>query len=232
MWADEFTVTNIEVSNELEISRQQLDRMRNLLIQKKLITYSKGNGSKSGVYHMNSFQQKAFVSNNVTQDVTQRVTQYETQTVTQDVTTPIKTINNKQDYISVISSQDNNNYNSYGNDSTGMTEYNNYRDMICENISYHWYAEHQRFDIETIDEIVSIMVDCICSETDYIKINKQRIPREVVKSQFLKINSEHIEFILDALRTKADIISNIKQYTITVIYNAAITMNLRQETGG
>ena len=77
-WANEFTVTNIRLTDELGISRQELDRVRNILCQKELITYKKGNGNKCGVYHLNSF-----VSHNVTQGITQSITQDVTQDVTQ-----------------------------------------------------------------------------------------------------------------------------------------------------
>jgi len=89
MWAGEFTVSNVRLADELGVSRQQLDRTRNLLIQKGLIRYRKGSGSRAGVYSMVSFQ--------ATQSVTQKLTQPVTQNATQPVTSPSKTkkINNK-----------------------------------------------------------------------------------------------------------------------------------------
>ena len=52
-WKDGFSVTNSRLSEELCISRQELDRVRNILCQKELITYKNGMGNKCGIYHIN-----------------------------------------------------------------------------------------------------------------------------------------------------------------------------------
>jgi hypothetical protein len=80
-WPKEFTVSNISLCEDLGISRQEFDRIRNILCQKGLITYRKKGGNKAGVYSMTSL-----VSHNVTQDVTQGVTQDVTQHLTRDNT--------------------------------------------------------------------------------------------------------------------------------------------------
>lgn len=74
-WQKRFTVANTTLLSILGFSRQQLDRMRNVLIQAGRIEYTKRNGRKAGTYRIISF-----VSNNVTQPETQVLTQPETQT--------------------------------------------------------------------------------------------------------------------------------------------------------
>lgn len=74
LWRDEFTVTNITLLSILKFSRQQLDRMRNTLIQAGRIEYKKRNGNQSGLYKIIPFD-----ANYVTQPVTQTVTQPVTQ---------------------------------------------------------------------------------------------------------------------------------------------------------
>jgi len=80
-WRVEFTVSNTTLLSILKFSRQQLDRMRNALIQMGRIEYKKGRGNQSGTYKMIPFD-----ANNVTQTVTQPVTHSGTQPVTQTVT--------------------------------------------------------------------------------------------------------------------------------------------------
>lgn len=53
-WAEEFTVANIVLQSKTGLSRQGLDKARNLLKQKGLIDYKKGTGNKAGTYKMNS----------------------------------------------------------------------------------------------------------------------------------------------------------------------------------
>lgn len=70
MWPEKFTVANSTITSILSFSRQQLDRMRNVLIQAGRIEYKKGQGSRSGTYRLIPFD-----ANYVTQSVTQTVTQ-------------------------------------------------------------------------------------------------------------------------------------------------------------
>ena len=77
-WRVEFSVSNTTLLSILKFSRQQLDRMRNALIQAGRIEYKKGRGNQSGFYKMNPFD-----ANYVTQAVTQSDTQIVTQVFTQ-----------------------------------------------------------------------------------------------------------------------------------------------------
>ena len=54
-WADDFTITNGRLVEDLGISRQELDRVRNVLCQKGIIEYEKGNGNQCGTYKIISF---------------------------------------------------------------------------------------------------------------------------------------------------------------------------------
>lgn len=50
-------------------------------------------------------------------------------------------------------------------------------------------------------------------------------PKDVVKSQFLKLNSEHIRFVLKCLKENTSKVINIRQYLLTVLYNAPLTIS-------
>lgn len=74
-------------------------------------------------------------------------------------------------------------------------------------------------------EIVELIVDTICSEQEFIRIGGDRKSRDVVKSQFLKLNSEHIRFVLKCLKENTSKVINIRQYLLTVLYNAPLTIS-------
>ena len=57
-WADEFTVANLVLQANTGLSRQGLDKARNTLMQKELITYKKGTSNQAGKYKMNRFECK------------------------------------------------------------------------------------------------------------------------------------------------------------------------------
>ncbi len=79
-WRVEFSIPNSTLTSILAFSRQQLDRMRNVLIQTGRIVYKKGKGNQSGRYRMIPVEAKY-----VTQSVTQSDTQTDTQVWSQSV---------------------------------------------------------------------------------------------------------------------------------------------------
>ena len=69
------------------------------------------------------------------------------------------------------------------------------------------------------------MVDVICSTSKTIRVNGQKVPHEVVKSRFLKLNSGHIDYVLTAMEKNTSEIRSIRSYLITALYNAPTTMD-------
>ena len=51
------------------------------------------------------------------------------------------------------------------------------------------------------------------------------MPQQVVKSRFLKLNSSHIEYVLEAMNKNPSDIRNIRAYLLTALYNASLTID-------
>jgi hypothetical protein len=68
-------------------------------------------------------------------------------------------------------------------------------------------------------------VDAVCSTSPTIRINGEDMPQQVVKSRFLKLNSSHIEYVLQAMNENPSAIRNIRAYLLTALYNAPLTMD-------
>lgn len=98
-----------------------------------------------------------------------------------------------------------------------------YEDMIKSNIEYDIICS--QYNKSWLGEIVAIMVDTLCSKSPTIRINKQEYPIEAVKSKFLKVNAEHIEYIDMALKQNTSDVRNIRAFLITTIYRADETMD-------
>lgn len=109
------------------------------------------------------------------------------------------------------------------NRSDRMDEIRIYKAIIHQNISYEIIRE--QFDSKRLDEIVEIMLECICSSSQVLTIGKEAVPKELVKSRFLKINSSHIEYVMNCLDRNTTKIRNIRSYLMTVLYNAPATIN-------
>ena len=106
-----------------------------------------------------------------------------------------------------------------------MQERENYRELILENIEYDILVQNERMDRDRLNELVELMVDTVCSRREMIRIAGDDYPAEVVKSRFLKLNSSHIEYVLDRMRENTTYVRNIKKYLLAALYNAPATID-------
>jgi hypothetical protein len=100
-----------------------------------------------------------------------------------------------------------------------------YRDIIKDNIEYDILIQDPRMDKDRLDEIVDLMLETVCTARKTLRIAGDDYPAELVKSKFLKLNSSHIEFVLDCMRENTTKIRNIKQYLRAVLFNAPSTID-------
>ena len=106
-----------------------------------------------------------------------------------------------------------------------MWERESYRELILENIEYDILVQNERMDRDRLNELVELMVDTVCSRRETIRIAGDDYPAEVVKSRFLKLNSSHIEYVLDRMRENTTYVRNIKKYLLAALYNAPATID-------
>ena len=104
-----------------------------------------------------------------------------------------------------------------------MRERESYRELILENIEYDYLIQSHQLDRDRLDELVELMVDTVCSRRETIRIAGDDYPAEVVKSRFLKLDSSHIEYVLDRMRENTTYVRNIKKYLLAALYNAPAT---------
>jgi hypothetical protein len=112
-----------------------------------------------------------------------------------------------------------------GRDAMSVSEIENYRELILENIEYDHLKQRAGLYQDELDEIVELMVETICAKRKTTRIAGADFPHEVVRSRFLKLDSSHIEFVMDCLHKNTTEVRNIKQYLLTVLFNAPSTMS-------
>ncbi|MBQ8497185.1 MAG: helix-turn-helix domain-containing protein [Clostridia bacterium] len=100
-----------------------------------------------------------------------------------------------------------------------------YREIIKDNIDYDILLHDNRFDTDRIDEIVDLILETVCTARKTLRIAGDDYPAELVKSKFLKLNSSHIEFVLDCMKQNTTKVRNIKQYLRAVLFNAPSTID-------
>ena len=106
-----------------------------------------------------------------------------------------------------------------------MDEIEQYRELIKENIDYERLLEEHPYDQELIDGYVELIVEICCSRREYIRVNQEDMPRDLVKSRLLKLDKEHITYVMDCLSKNTTLVGNIKAYTLSALYNAPITIS-------
>ena len=105
-----------------------------------------------------------------------------------------------------------------------MDERTSYRNYLNSQLDMEVMYERYPYDRETLDAIMDLMLDVVCSKRRTIRIAGDDKPVNVVKSQFLKINSMHLEYVMDCMKKNPAKVRNIKQYLLAAIYNAPLTM--------
>ena len=109
--------------------------------------------------------------------------------------------------------------------SFNMSEVEISRWMVKDNIDYDILVQKIPAHRNMLDEIVELMVETICSKNEDITIASNTYPHEMVKSKLLKINSDHIEYVIECVSSNKTKIGNIKQYLLTSIFNAPTTIS-------
>ena len=69
------------------------------------------------------------------------------------------------------------------------------------------------------------MTETVCTRRKTTRVCGSDFPAEVVKSRLLKLDAEHIRFVLKCLRENTSKIKNIKQYLLATLYNAPVTIS-------
>ena len=106
-----------------------------------------------------------------------------------------------------------------------MDEREQYRELIRDNLEIDIRSQDRRYDLDRVNEIVEIMLDAVCSTSPTIRINGEDMPQPVVKSRFLKLDSGHIDYVIQAMNDCPSDIRNIRAYLLTALYNASLTID-------
>ncbi|MFZ2539337.1 MAG: DUF6017 domain-containing protein, partial [Oscillospiraceae bacterium] len=110
-----------------------------------------------------------------------------------------------------------------GHDET-IDEIDDITEIIKQNIGYD-ICKQSKSEEEYIEDILSIIVDVVCSTSPTVRVRGQDKTQSIVKSQFLKLTHDHIEYVCLCLSDSTSKIKNIRSYLITALYNAPQTMD-------
>ena len=69
------------------------------------------------------------------------------------------------------------------------------------------------------------MVEVCSGSGGTVRVNKEEMSKEVVKNRFLKLDSEHIQYMMDCLDRSTTLVRNIRAYILTTLFNVPVTIS-------
>lgn len=94
--------------------------------------------------------------------------------------------------------------------------YQEYFDYFSDQLSMDLLKKDYPYDSEMLDNILELIVETVCTKRPLIRIGAEERPAEIVRSRFMKLNAEHIRYVMDCFKENTTKIRNIRQYMLTV----------------
>lgn len=106
-----------------------------------------------------------------------------------------------------------------------MDEYEDYRNYFMDTLAIPSLLQDYPCDQDVLNEMLELIVETVCSKKPFIRIGGEDKPVQIVKNRLMKLDSEHIRYVLDCLRKNTTKVRNIRQYLLTSLYNASGTIS-------
>ena len=94
--------------------------------------------------------------------------------------------------------------------------------LIRENIDYENLKLAHPDEMDLVDNFVSVILDALLSKSKTIHINGEEKPRELVKSNLMKLGYADMEFALMQFQEQGKRIKKKQQYLLTMLYHASM----------
>lgn len=112
-----------------------------------------------------------------------------------------------------------------GCEEMALRERDAYREYFLESCAFESLKSEYPYDGGVLDEILEILVDVCCSSQKFVRISGDEKPLQVIKSRFMKMDSEHIRYVMNCFKENTRKVRNIKQYLLASLYNAPMTID-------
>ena len=106
----------------------------------------------------------------------------------------------------------------------GVTEMGGYATLIKKNLEFDVLLRNHPYDQEMIEGLYALILETVLRQGEKILIAGNTYPLELVKSKFLKLDSGHIEYVMDCFLKNTTKVRNIKKYLMAALFNAPTTI--------
>lgn len=141
--------------------------------------------------------------------------------------TNISNTNNINYLYNNLSNQDINNniYNSkpYFDKRIDKIDYQKVMDKISKQINAH--ELYKNYSHEEVDELIDVIASVYLTKAQSITVQGIKLDTEIVRTRVKCIEQEHIAYVLDSLKKTKSNIKNRKNYLLTALYNAPMSLH-------
>lgn len=106
----------------------------------------------------------------------------------------------------------------------GSDEMSTYSELIKENIDYDILLKHYPYEHELVEGIYDLILETVLNQSESILIASNQYPASLVQSKFLKLDSSHVEYVINCLQNNTTKVKNIKKYLLAALFNAPTTI--------
>jgi len=101
----------------------------------------------------------------------------------------------------------------------------NYRSYFSDSLEIEILKKNYPHNTEMLDGILELIVEICTTGRRTIRIAGDEKPTAVVQGRFMKLTSEHIQYVMECLKETTSEIRNVKQYMLAALYNAPVTID-------
>ena len=112
-----------------------------------------------------------------------------------------------------------------GRESKRSDDYAQYESYFRSELEIPILIRNSPTEKETLEGVLDLLAETCSSKKKTIRIAGDDKPIEVVKSRLMKLNSMHIQFVLDCLKENTTCVRDMKQYLLTTLFNAPVTID-------
>ena len=112
-----------------------------------------------------------------------------------------------------------------GTETEGKDNRTLYQEYFARQLGFEALIAGHPDDEDMLREMLELLVDTVCSKRRFTRIAGDDKPAEVVKAQLMKLNGDHLRFVLMCLKENTTQVRNMRQYLLATLYNAPMTMH-------
>ena len=110
-------------------------------------------------------------------------------------------------------------------DDIGQQEIETVATILKKNVSYEDLKITHAEDIDLIDDFISVGVDALISKGKSVRIKGEEKPRELVKSNLMKLNYSSFVYMLENFKDYGKRIKKMQPYMLSMLYSSPMECN-------